>query len=315
MLIRSMIYSAIAPVAFLFATPRTTHAQMCGGYTTLVPHDTLDQVMTGEQLKALTVQSFDGIPLRPRQEPGGVVVYEYDLARTYDGRGVMSAIQPLSVGTSVATRYLCGEVGDMTLSFAGKVMHLLFDIRSNNTFYQIDAPRFQAGTFHLRSLECSRGEPPPLIDYAIRNPCRVSSDNWDGIEKDWVRYLIPENRSSGGIVRLASEECRRRGMVVLNSRTELDAEWKSYPELTAAAAYPPSIDFRWEVIVVLYQVGGGTYSFTSFRLDKRGDLTFVPPDPSPPPQDDRCHAWFRPFYRSGITSARGQRLPPAPSQP
>src|SRR5262249_32875990 len=167
---------------------------------------------------------------------------------------------------------------------------------------------FQAGTFHLRSRECSRGEPPPLIDNATRGKCRVSSINWDGMEKDWVRYLIPEDegRDGGGYVRLAPDECASKGMVVLNTRTELDSVWKSHPELTAASANRPSLDFRWKFLVVLYQLGGGTYSFTSFRVDKRGDLTFVPPDPYRPPPDERCHAWFIGLYRSGVTSVDGK---------
>jgi hypothetical protein len=84
----------------------------------------------------------------------------------------------------------------------------------------------------------------------------------------------------------------------------LDAALGSSPD---AAGPQTPVDFRTQFVLALYR-RAGTYSLKSFRVDKRGDLTFIPALPNET-ASDACTAIFVVLYRSGIRSVAGTPLP------
>jgi hypothetical protein len=169
-----------------------------------------------------------------------------------------------------------------------------------NTRYVIDSLPFQEGTFHLRSLRCNDGARPPMID---NNTNGVSADNWDGLEKDWVRRLFWNE--SIGIRSDQSRSCRARVINIIGSQTDLAAAAESYPEIKRGGTLPPTIDFRTEIALI---ISTPRLSHGSIIVGKNGDLTL---DQSPEVSDNNCHVFFLAVYRSGVKSIEGKPLPTA----
>ena len=247
---------AIASLVLVLVGARVALTQRCVGGPSLVLNDTAGQMMTPEQLPLVTIQSINGVPLRIRHGDGPALPrFEYDVVTRY-GAGdsvVTESLNPITNPWTLDGTYLlrCGQVGDITLHYAGRIMRLVFDLPWTSSVYRIESPRFRDGTFHLRSLTCESNALPPRV-----GACRVRADNWDGIDKEWARHLIPSNDRdlASGFVYLSADECRKRGVVVLTTRSELDAEWKSHPEIAKPGAYGPLFDFRWEIALAIYRL-------------------------------------------------------------
>src|SRR5262249_22038369 len=179
----------------------------------------------------------------------------------------------------------CGHIGELKIASPGKQMILYFDTEEHNTYYEIDSLPFQEGVFHLRSLRCKDGAAPPLIDNRTVGKCLVSAETWEGSDKEWFRYIIPERRSysRGGYISKSVDFCRGKPPDVITSQEALVAAWNTYREATHVNPLPP-VDFRREFVLAPYlPARSPSYSIEAIRVDKRGDLTF---DPGPEGSSD-----------------------------
>jgi hypothetical protein len=317
MLTRTTFLLAMAIIPAM-ATAREALAQRCIGTTSYLVRDTLGRVLSVEQLKGLSNIRLDGVPLRLVSDAGERSHYEYDFVRRqvpWDSmvtkrvvERAVAATNPLVFDGRMTS---CGELGDLTLAYGGKVMRMLFDIREHNTYYEIDSPPFQEGTFHLRSLACEGGAAPPRIDNRTTGKCLVPADSWDGMDRDWVRAVVAEYHG-GGWVHVPADACRSRGLVAITRQNDVAALWRSHPEALDRAR-EPTLDFRWQLLLAVYRAGhDASFAIEAIRVDKSGDLTFAAQT------DDRsdpasCSIVVLGLYRSGVHSIAGKPLPsPSP---
>lgn len=314
MSIRTAFRVVIASTILTLATAGDALGQLCIGTTAYVVRDTAGRVMSAEQMKGLAI-SVNGVPLRVRTSERFVdPYYGYDhVIRFRHGDSTViwraaDVANPLSFDGVGSPLTLCGRIADMTLAYGGKVMRMALDVEQHNTYYEIDSPPFQDGSFHLGSLACGSGAPPPRIDNRTTGVCRVSADNWERMGGDRVRYFVPIYYG-GGFVQLSADACRSRGTVVITTPEERAAVWKSHPEATGP--HPePSTDFGRQFLLVVYQAGrAANYGRNSFLVRSRGDLTFIPvPDERTDP--GACSVMFFVLSRDGINSVEGKPLPP-----
>lgn len=270
----------------MLSPDRAALAQYCIGTTAYIVRDEAGAVMSTDQLGRLSVQ-INGIPATRLTNP-----------LTFGINGIHTA---------------CGQLGDLTLTSGGKTMHLLFDIREHNTYFEIDGLSYREGTFHLRSLECLHGARPPVIDNNSSGKCLVPAERWEGADKEWVRYVLaPTGRAFAGSTTVPLEECRTRTLDAVTERAASDSLLAAYPSL--GEGYWRDFDLRVQFLLAVHQTIGATYSLKSFRVDKRGDLTYEPPPPRPG-DGGTCTAMYVVLYRSGIRSINGVPLPPASATP
>src|SRR5687768_14790881 len=141
-------------------------AQYCIGTTAYVVRDEAGAIMSAADMKRVAIRSLNGFTLQLRTDSGGTESPYYAL-ESYVGylnamkfERVVAADNPLIWSLNPLAH--CGDVRDLTLTYAGKTMRLLFDIKEHNTYFEIDAPPFQDGTFRLRSLRCRDRARPPM---------------------------------------------------------------------------------------------------------------------------------------------------------
>ena len=311
--------------ALIFLPAADAFAQMCIGRTGYVVRDEAGAVMTAEKIKKLRVVSINGQELKfvKDSRDGFADYYETGHMRSFykdnkvrEFRYVQERIlymnNPL-VFEWIPGNTFCGKIGDMTLEYGGKQMRLFFDIRDHNTYFQIDSLPFQEGTFHLRGLKCNDGAKPPLIDNNNSGKCVVAADNWEGMEKDWVRQLV-WNDFWGGRIDPQGLDCRGKTTDVINTQKDWEAAWKLFRE--AANGNPlPAIDFKTEIVLMAYAPKAPpSIGYDALMVDKKGDLT-VHLVPRPKQYDQKaCTILLLAIYRSGIKTVEGKSLPPPASE-
>ena len=283
-------------------------AQRCIGTTAYVVRDEAGAIMSAAHMKRLTIRSLNGFALQLRTDSGGTEAPYYAL-ESYKGHlnamqfeRVVAADNPLIWSLNPLAD--CGDVRDLTLTYAGKTMRLLFDIKEHNTYFEIAAPPFQDGTFRLRSLRCRDRARPPMIDNRTRGKCLVEADSWQRVEQEPVGQLVAR-ALAGGPVDSTAASCRSaagRSLEAITTQQDWDTAWKRYPGVARGNALP-SVDFATQFVLVVYR----PLWPRSIQLDKEGDLTFVRPlglaDGIP------CSILFLTVERSGVRSIAGRPLP------
>jgi hypothetical protein len=200
----------------------------------------------------------------------------------------------------------CGRIGDVVLAYRGMEMQLFIDADEHNTFYEIESPPFQNATFRLRALPCVDGGRPPAIDNRTSGKCVVSSLNWQGMDEEWVRHLVPIF-GKGGLFNTPVAECDSNEVVrAVTKRSEWVELYRGYPEVLGFEPFP-EIDFLTTMIVAVYRRSRGPgYSLDAMRVDRRGNLTFV--YSSPPTSQSACSLTVLALFRSGVRSVHGTPL-------
>ena len=326
-LMRRRFAHLVVAVGFAATSPcHAAFAQYCIGTTAYVIRDEAGAIMSTEQLERLsvringvqTIARTDSVAHRRFLEYETVVArkgYVAGAARWIDSLTTARATwvtNPLTFGVN-GSLTACGQLGDLTITSGGQVMRLLFDIREHNTYFEIDGLPFRDGTFHLASLKCADGARPPAVDNASSAKCLVPADRWEGMDADWVRYVIPRPMHGiAGSTTVPPEQCRTRTLAAVTERAASDSLLAAYPSL--AQGLWTGVDFRVQFLLAVHQTIGTTYSLRSFRVDKQGDLTYEPP-PARPDLSGSCTAMYVVLYRSGIRSIDGIPLPPAPASP
>ncbi|HEV8158805.1 MAG TPA: hypothetical protein VGP58_07235 [Pyrinomonadaceae bacterium] len=314
---RASVFSFLL-FGLIFLTASEVFAQYCTGTTRYVVRDEAGKILTGENLKKLTVKSINGIPLKLRQAASetGLNYYEAEFVRGYyqdnipkefrrETRIILEKNNPLIFGIYSPT--VCGKVGDLTLEYGGKQMRLIFDIGEHNTSYEIDSPPFWEGTFHLASLKCKDGAKPPLIDNNNTGKCPVSADSWKSAGNDWARHLVWNEMWDGRNARRV--DCKNKKLEVITNHKDWTAAWEIYRGVGRSNPLP-AIDFKTEVVLIVYlPKAPPSLGYDSIVVDKKGDLTFRPPPPRSY-DPNRCSVLLLEIYRSGIKSIEGKPLPP-----
>lgn len=277
-------------------------AQECTGGVVLRVRDEAGRALTDEEMKALRIESLNGRQLRLEQDWGDgqwSYMYRHSAAvpeLTYDER-VVDLRNPLVLGTA-SWLIPCGQLGDLVLSYRGKEMRLLLDLRRGH--YEIESPPFQSGTFHLRGPLC-----PHPRDLSPGGRCLVSSHRWEGMDAEWVRHLVPVYVAGGPVSNRAA--CSSPKVRPITTRSEWDELWRSHPGVVRSNR-PLEFDFGTQVMLVAYLPTRNLgLTLESVRVDKSGDLTFVPVREPPDPQS--CSVVIVVIYRSGVRSIEGVPLP------
>lgn len=304
----------------IFASVSDVAAQMCIGATRYVVRDEAGKIMTEEKLKKLTVKNINGIPLKLIQIPSEMGSHYYEIgAYYYEAEIVRARYQKIVRETEIVLKNSnplvffdglthCGRIGDLTLEYGGKQMRLIFDIGGHNTSYEIDSLPFREGTFRLGSLKCSDGAKPPIIDNLNDGKCLVSAESWEGTNKDWVRHLILNDFWGDQVdPRL---NCSDKKIDVINNQKDWAVAWKLNP-LANNYSSIPAIDFRAEVVLIIYFLG--RLGYDSIIVDEKGDLT-IRASPRPRLRREDCSVVLARIYRSGVKSIEGKPLPPPSSQ-
>lgn len=287
----------------LLLLPVRGAAQECTGRTAYLVRDEAGRVLSNEQMRDVRIVSLEGITLPLVRDADGQWYYVYRHSATqpeiaYDER-VVDLRNPLVFGIGSGLNH-CGRIGDLVLSYRGKEMRLLFDLR-RGVHYDVDSPPFQNGTFHLRGPFC-----PHPDDRDSSGRCVVSSDRWDGMDKEWVRHPVPVFIGGGRLAEPVAA-CRSATVRAVTRRSEWDALWRSHPGVVRSNR-PLEFDFRTQVMLVAYlPIGNFGLTLESVRVDKSGDLTFAPMREPPDPQS--CSVVIVVIYRSGVRSIEGAPLP------
>jgi hypothetical protein len=300
-------------LTLFFFSANSTLAQYCIGSTTYVVHDEAGNVMTEENLKKLTVKNVNGLTLKLKKAANNTATdsYEAEFIRGIYQDNILKEVRREMRNIVVMTNplffdILCGKIGDLTLEYKGKQMRLIFDIGEHNTSYQIDSPPFQEGTFHLQSRRCKDGAKPPVIDNRNTGKCVVTADNWEGMDKDWVRHLIWNDFWGGQLD--STLTCRDKKIDIINNQKDWSDSWKLFRE--AAKGNPlPLIDFRTEVVLIKYLSGQPpSLSYDSIVVDKKGDLTFRGVARPGLIHHRACSVLLIRIYRSGVKTIEGKLL-------
>jgi hypothetical protein len=306
MCISTTLRLAFISLVMVIAAAGGASAQMCIGSTTYVVRDATGRVMTAEQMRAIDFRSVDGLPLRLSDSVSAERHYTGEWLTHYYRDTVMVGPM-LRVDNPLPVGRVCGRISELTLALDGKVMRLLFDIDQHNTSFEIDSPPFQEGTFHLRSPACADGARPPLIDNRTTGKCRVAAENWEGMDKDWVRHLVLRD-FNGGQAPFSADSCRSLKPNAVTTPTEFAGLWSAYS--TLAGRNPiPLVDFRTSFVLIAYLPRGTWFNILGVQVDKRGDLTLVT-QPHPPASSPECSVVLIQLPRSGVSSIGGRPLPP-----
>jgi hypothetical protein len=304
MLHRIIFYFMILLIAILLPV-RSVFAQECIGATAYIVRDEAGRVMNLQETKKLVVK-VDGVALDQKHFTASISSEFLPDQKEFKEANPLVFFGVIPDGAKTVVGY-CGKIGEVVIIYGGKQMRLLFDIDKHNTLYVIDSLPFQEGTFHLRSLKCKDGARPPMIDNNTIGKCVVSADNWEGMEKEWVRRLSKNDYI--GIRSDQSRSCRSKVISVISRQTDLAAAADLYPEIKRGGTLLPAIDFKTEIALIISTPR--LLSYGSIIVDKNGDLTL---DQPPEDSDNNCHMFFLRVYRSGVKSIEGNPLPPAPTQ-
>jgi hypothetical protein len=291
-------YSLTLLLVLIFLPMRKVFAQYCVGKTTYVARDETGKIMSVKEMEKIAVK-LNGVMLNHKQS------------------AYLKRNNPLifccSGNVYAGIEGYCGKVGGMELTLRGKTMRLFFDVPEHNTHYEIDSLPFQKGAFHLRSLKCKDGKLPPLIDNANSGTCFVSADNWEGMDKDWVRHLQPKEIRGA---EAPMDSCRDEAISVIDTQTDWAAKWKLYPKTSpwyGPQNQAPHIDFKTSVVLARHYLSNTPFFDATYTIivDKKGDLAI---HPGPRPHPKACNYVFVEFYRSDVKSVEGKPLPPAPER-
>jgi hypothetical protein len=295
---RIIFYFMTLSIALILLPERNIFAQECIGTTAYIVRDEIGKVMNLQETKKLVVK-VDGVALDQQRFTASIPSAFLPDQKEFKEANPLVFFGVIPDGAKTVVGY-CGKIGDVVISYGGKQMRLLFDINKHNTRYVIDSLPFQEGTFHLRSLKCKDGARPPMIDNNTIGKCVVSADNWEGLEKEWVRHLSWNDY--GGIRTDQNRSCRNKVISVINTGTDLAATGELYPEIKRGSNLLPAIDFKTEIMLI---ISTPRLSYESIVVDKNGDLTL---GPLPETSDNNCHMYFLKIYRSGVKSIEGKPL-------
>jgi hypothetical protein len=186
-------------------------------------------------------------------------------------------------------------------------MRLVFDIDGHNTYYEIDSLPFQQGTFHLKSMKCADGAPPPMIDNNTVGKCFVSASNWKPADKTQKRAVIPNETWMSGN---STADCRDTEVITTEQRF---AEFVRENPLMNNPNYIPAVDFKTEIVLIQYlDLNRRDRGNGPLTVDANGDLTFREPSVRKEARGSapRCDILLRSVSRSGIRSVEGKPVPP-----
>lgn len=307
---RFSLYFIISMIVLVFPLSSEAVAQMCIGSTRYVVRDENGKIMSLQEMEKMRV-SVNGASLKLRKAfssaEQGYYIYDYltirnqKLVRMPEGVFLQN---PLVFGIDFSLTF-CGALGDLTLERGGKQMRLIFDVREHNTSYLIESLPFQHGTFYLKSLKCSDGAPPPLIDNNNTGKCLVSADNWERTGKDWTRRLILNNFWEGEVD--SRTACREKKIEVINNQKAWAEAWK-LNKLKGNYSSIPAVDFTIEVVLVLYLPM--KLRFDNAVMNSQGDLMLhTSRIGTALPINTDCNVTLVRIYRSGIKSIEGKALP------
>ena len=308
----SVLYILLS-AANIFAQPT------CSRVLTYLIRNENGQIMTSAETQQLTIQDINGVALKLQKnspDADGRLPYEYESAvnRYQELRPERFQLfnltsNPLRLPSDSYPIVPCSNFGEMTLRYGGKQMKLLFDIGEFGSVYgaMIDSLPFQEGTFHLRSTQCKEGAIPPVADKLNISNCLVAADNWEGMNKDWVRHL-QWNDFNGGQINTPGFNCNNQPMKVISRQKDWEAAWRDYRGVRPGNPLPP-VDFKTEVVLVGFlPKAPPALGYDSLFVDKKGNLTF---HPLPPPENyyqKACSVALLTIYRSGIKSVEGKLL-------
>lgn len=307
----------ITTMTVVLMPSRALFAQLCIGHTSYLVRDEAGGIMSAGQVERLTIVA-DGVPLRLRTDSVGAEPYYYypgiraswDTVASVRARAFF-ARNPLAFSGVDGPLGFCGEIGDLTLSFAGKAMRLRFELPRHNTSFEIDSPPFQDGAFRLQNVQCRDGRPPPRIDNRTEGTCYVAADSWRHVEPGEVRHLVAR-ASYTWFGPLPSVKCPgniRTTLFALTSDSDWAATWRAYPDM-ARGNPQPKVDFATEFVLGVNQTGRQpTFTPRSFSVDGSGDLTFERAADSYDPT--QCSYLYAVLPRAGVKSIAGYPLPPA----
>lgn len=291
-------------------------AQRCIGSTRYAVRDQAGKILSGENLKRLTVKSINGIPVRLNSSPNeiGTFFYEADFVRGFyqdnvarefrrETRTVLENSNPLIFGAYNPS--VCGKIGDLTLEYRGVEMRLIFDIPEHNTRYLIDSLPFQAGTFYRGALRCADGGSPPMIDNNTTGKCVVATDTWTKADATWKRPLRWTDSWSSRLN--GTDPCPGRKVEAISRHTEWVDAWALHHGTNRNDPLP-AIDFTTEVILIVHLPATYRLGHDSAWTNLKGELIF-PDQPSVRKRASlNCTVWMLRIYRSGIKSVDGRPL-------
>lgn len=287
-------------VLILLSASNVSAQPGCYGTTNYLIRDEAGKAMTLKELEKVTV-SINGVPMKLRYDISGKepTFYEYEFVHYYENKiirdtGKIPFKNPLSI--SIQPYGFCGKTGDLTLTYRGKRMRLIFDI-DEARHAMIDSLPFQSGTFYLNSAM-----------------------EWEDMSKDWKRRLVWNDLWVTGIKQNQNRRCDET-ITVINKQKDWAAVWELFQnELQAFTINGsklerqllPAVDFKTEIVLVIYQRNTAERPrLDSFIVDKNGDLTFHPPPLAKPWLNNFCSLLLVAIYRSGVNSIEGKQLPPS----
>lgn len=272
--------------------------------------------MRPEQMRRLTIRDVDGAALQLRTDSAGTEAPYYAHQRFAYWKNAMEPVRvvvsknPLEFHQLYGSLVACGAVEALTLTYAGKTMRLVFGIGEHNTYYEIEGPPFQQGTFRLRSLRCHGGAPPPRIDNRTSGKCLVAADGWERTERGEVGHLVARELA-GGFADSTAGSCPSatgRQLEAITTPRDWETAWTSDPGVARGKPLP-TVDFTTQFVLVVYRAELAVpLGIESIRVDERGDLTYVHTPGLYAPR--HCAMLYVAADRAGVRSVAGQPLPP-----